>query len=85
MLENMRYSSVIVGIRLEPRSKHVIPILSRNMNVLGARLVVGEVDRGQLQFGHGLCALDGEAVEFVAGERQLGESCGIAADIGAPF
>lgn len=68
VLKNMRHPSVIVGIRLEPRGKHVIPVFPRNVDVLGARLVVGEMNRRQLQFGHGLCALDGEAVELVAGE-----------------
>lgn len=77
----MRHPSVIVGIRLEPRGKHVIPVFPRNVDVLGARLVVGEMNRCQLQFGHGLCALDGEAVELVAGERQLGRSRGIAAEV----
>lgn len=85
MLENMRYPGVIVGIRLEPRGKHVIRILPGNMDVLGARLVVGEVDCGQLELGHGFRTLDGEAVELVAGKRQLGESRGIAADIGDLF
>lgn len=85
MFKNMRYPSVIVGVRLEPRGKHVIPVLPGNMDVFGARLVVREVDCSQLQFGHGFCTLDGEAVELVAGKRQLGESRGIAADIGALF
>lgn len=75
----MWYPSVVVGIRLEPRSKHVVPVLARNMDVLGTRLVVAKVDRGQLEFGYHLCALHGEAVQLVAWMREVTKGGGIAA------
>lgn len=75
----MRHPSVIVGIRLEPSSKHVVPVLTRNMDVLGACLVMAQVDRGQLEFGHCLCTLHGEAVQLVAWTREVAEGGGIAA------
>lgn len=83
MLKNVRYAGVVVGIRFEPRGKHIVPVLARNVDILGARFVVTEVDRGQLKLGHRLCALHGEAVQLVAWAWELVEGGGIATAVAA--
>jgi hypothetical protein len=46
-----------------------------NVQVLGARLVVLQVQGRQLQLRHLLDALEGEAMQLLAGLREVGEVC----------
>lgn len=75
MLENVRDSGIIGRVRLEPNGKDIVAIFSGNVQVVGASLVVLEVQRGKLKLGDMLGANEGEAVQLRAGLgvlRQLG-------------
>jgi hypothetical protein len=66
MLEDMRHSSVVWGVRLEADGEDIVRIVSRNMEVLCPRLIMLEFECCQLQLGDLLYALESEAVELLA-------------------
>jgi len=60
----MRHSGIIVRIGLEADGKDIVLVVPRHVDVTGPRLVV-------LQLGDTLGPLYCEAVEFIAGPREL--------------
>jgi hypothetical protein len=70
MLEDVRHASVIRGVSLETNGEDVVRIFSRNVEVLGSRLVMLELERCQLQLGDLLHALEREAMELLPNARE---------------
>ena len=71
MFQDVWHSSGIWRVSLEADGEDIVRILSGNVQVLGARLVVLEVQCSQLKLGHLLDALEGEAVQLLADAREV--------------
>lgn len=65
MLQNVRHSGVIWWIGLESNGEDIIRVVPRNMDIVGAGLVVLELQRGQLELRNLLDALESEAMELL--------------------
>jgi hypothetical protein len=75
MLQDMRNTRVIGRVGLEPDGEDIVAVISGNVEMLRASLVVLQVQRSQLELWDVLGSQQCEAVELVAGFRQLGKLC----------
>jgi len=50
MLQDVRDSRIVWGIRLEPDREDIVLVLASNVQIVGAGLVVLEVESRQLEF-----------------------------------
>lgn len=75
MLEDVRHTSRIGRVRLEADGEDIVGVVAGDMQVLGAGLVVLQVEGCQLQLRHLLDPLEGEAMELLAGLGKVGEVC----------
>lgn len=73
MLEDVRHSRVVRRVGLEANGEAVVRIVARNVQVLGAGLVVLQVQGRQFQLRHLLDALEGEAMQLLAGLGEVGD------------
>jgi len=83
VLEDVRHAGSIGRVRLEADGEDIVAVVACDVQVVGARLVVLQMQGGQLELGHVLGADKREAVQLVAGLRilrQLGD--GLASRVG---
>jgi len=73
MLEDVWDTGGVWRVGFETDAEDIVRIISRDVQIVGARLVMLEVQRRQLQLGHVLGALKGEAMQTSSGLRQAGE------------
>jgi len=71
MFQDVWHSSGVWRVSLEANGEDIVRILAGNVQVLGARLVVLEVQCSQLKLGNLLDALEGEAVQLLADAREV--------------
>jgi hypothetical protein len=71
----MWHSSRIGRVRLEADGKDIVGVVAGNVQVLGAGLVVLQVQGCQLELWHLLDPLKGEAMELLSGLRKVGYVC----------
>ena len=71
----MGHPSVIWWIRLETDGKDIVLVVSRNMHILGASLVMLKVKSCKLQLRDMLGALQGEAMKLFTRFGVLGQVC----------
>jgi hypothetical protein len=57
MLQDMRNSSVIRRIRLEPDGEDIVGVVARNVEVVGASLIMLELESSEFQLRNLLNAL----------------------------
>jgi len=67
MLQYVRNTSVIGRVGLEPDGEDVVLVVSCDMEMLRASLIMLEQQRCKLQFRNMLGALQGEAVQLLSG------------------
>jgi hypothetical protein len=75
MLQNVWHSGGIWWICLEANGKDIVRIVARNVQVLGAGLVMLQVKSRQLKLRHLLDALESEAMELLSGLGKVGDVC----------
>ena len=75
MFEYMWYTCGVWWIRLKSDTKYIVLIISCYVEVVGACLVVLEMQRRQLQFRHMLRSLQSEAMELGSRLRETGKVC----------
>jgi thiazole synthase ThiGH ThiG subunit len=75
MLEDVRHASVIRGVSLETNGEDVVRVFSRNVEILGSRLVMLELERCQLQLGDLLHALESKAMKLLPNTRETRQIC----------
>ena len=73
MLENVRHSSGIRRVGLETDGEDIVGILTGNVQILGASLVMLKVQSRQLQLWYLLDALEREAMQLLADIRKVGD------------
>lgn len=73
MLQYMWHSSIIWRICLEADGKDIVAVVASNVEMLGASLVVLQVQCCQLQFRHMLAAEQCEAMKLLASFGKLRE------------
>ena len=73
MLQDVWHSGGIWRIGLEADGEDIVRILAGNVQVLGARLVVLEMQCSQLKLRHLLHVLEGESVQLLADARKVGD------------
>lgn len=78
----MRDTRIVWWVRLEADRKDIIAIIARDVQVVGASLVVLEVQSRQLQLGNMLGAHQGEAMELLA---DLGEQAKVSDSLASCF
>jgi hypothetical protein len=75
MLEDMRHSRIVRRICLESDRENVVLVFSGNVQVVGASLVVLQVQSCQLEFGDMLRTEESEAMDFLSWLGILNELC----------
>jgi hypothetical protein len=75
MLQDVGHSGRIWRVRLETDGKDIVGVVAGNVQVLGAGLVMLQVQSRQLKLRHLLNALEGEAMELLSRLRKVGEVC----------
>jgi hypothetical protein len=73
MLQDMRDTRIIRWVGLEPDREDIVAILASDVQVFGARLVMAQVQRRQLELGDMLRPQKREAMELLANFRVLRE------------
>lgn len=66
MFKNMGHARRIWRVRLEADAEDIVLVVSCHVQIVGAGLVVLEQQRRELQLGHMLAPLEGEAMDAVA-------------------
>ena len=69
----MGNTGVVRRVGLEADGEDIVAIVTANVKVFGACLIVLEVQGGQLEFRDMLGPQQGKAIEFIARLRELGE------------
>ena len=75
MLKNVWNTSVIRRIGLEADAKDIIGVVASDMQVIGASLIMLEMQGRQFKLRDMLSSFDREAMELVAGFREAGKIC----------
>jgi hypothetical protein len=75
MLQDVWHSGRIRRVRLEPDGKDIVGVVAGDVQVLGAGLVVLQVQSCQLKLRHLLDTLEGEAMELLSRLGKVGEIC----------
>jgi len=78
----MRHPGVVWGVCLEANREDIVAVVARDVEVFGARLVVAEVQGGQLELRNMLRPQESEAMKLLAGFGVLRE---IGHSFGGPF
>ena len=73
MLENVWNASVVRRIGLEADAKDIIGVVASDMQVIGASLIMLEMQGRQFKLRDMLSSFDREAMELLAGFREAGE------------
>lgn len=73
MLQYVRYTSCIRRIGLEANGKDIVAVISGNVKVVGASLVVLELQSSELELGNVLGSSQSKAMELVARFGIVGE------------
>jgi hypothetical protein len=75
VLQYMRHARTVWWVCLEADGKDIVRIISGNMQVVGASLVMLQVQRGELELRHLFDSLQREAMELFAGFRIAANCC----------
>jgi hypothetical protein len=75
MFEDMRHSRVVWRVRFEADRENVVLVLAGNMQIVGASLVVLQVQGCQLEFGDMLRTEESEAMNLLSWLWVLGKLC----------
>lgn len=84
MLQDVGDAGVIGRVRLEANGEDIVGIVTRNVQVVGAGLVVLQLQCRQLQLWNVLCSDESESMELGARLRIQGEiRHGLASRVGS--
>lgn len=75
MLEDMRHPRMVRWVCLEADREDIVLVFASNMQIVGARLVVLQVQSCQLEFWDMPRTEESEAVDLLSGLRVLGKLC----------
>jgi len=75
MLEDMRHPRMVRWVCLEADREDIVLVFPGNMQIVGARLVVLQVQSCQLEFWDMLRTEESEAVDLLSGLRVLSKLC----------
>lgn len=73
MLQNMGDSGGIWRVRLEANREDIIAVVSCNVQIVGASLVVLELQGSEFQLGYKFCALQRESMDSISRLGIVGE------------
>lgn len=75
MLQDVWHTSRIWRIGLEANGEDIVGVVAGDVQIIGAGLVVLQKQSRQLELGHLLDALQGEAMELLARLRKVRDVC----------
>jgi hypothetical protein len=75
MLEDVGHSRGVWWVRLEANGEDIVRVVSRDVQIFGARLVMLEMEGGQLKLRHLPNTLKGESMELLARLWKVGDVC----------